>query len=88
MNPSLLKKLCCPIDKHDLASKVFVQHENGDIIEGLLTCPDCRRYYPIIYGIPIMTPDEYREKALEEPILKKWDLFLEESASESFLLKD
>lgn len=88
MNPSLLNKLCCPMDKHDLESKVFVQHENGDIIEGLLTCPDCRRYYPIIYGIPIMTPDEYREKALEEPILKKWDLDLAESDGKSFLLKE
>lgn len=88
MNASLLNKLCCPIDKHDLVSKVFVQHENGDIIEGLLTCADCRRYYPIIYGIPIMTPDEYREKALEEPILKKWDLDLAESDGKSFLLKE
>lgn len=87
MNPSLLNKLCCPLDKHALESKVFVQHENGDIIEGLLTCPACRRYYPIIYGIPILTPDEYREKALEEPILKKWDLALAESGASNFLLK-
>ncbi|WP_161888590.1 Trm112 family protein [Pontibacter russatus] len=87
MNPSLLNKLCCPLDKQELESKVFVQHENGDIIEGLLTCPACRRYYPIIYGIPILTPDEYREKALEEPILKKWGLALTESGAGSFLLK-
>ena len=37
-----------------------------------MTCPKCKRYYPVIYGIPIMTPDEFREKALEEPLLKKW----------------
>lgn len=88
MNASLLKKLCCPIDKHDLASKVFVADKNGDIIEGLLTCPECRRYYPIVYGIPIMTPDEYREKALEEPILKKWEVGIEITDAKTFLLKE
>jgi len=88
MNASLLKKLCCPIDKHDLVFKVFVAHENGDIIEGLLTCSECRRYYPIVYGIPIMTPDEYREKALEEPILRKWGLGIEITDAKTFLLKE
>ncbi|GAA4440691.1 hypothetical protein GCM10023188_38280 [Pontibacter saemangeumensis] len=87
MNTSLLNKLCCPLDKHDLEIKVFAQHENGDIVEGLLTCPACRRYYPIIYGIPIMTPDEYREKALEEPILKKWNLAIGENEATRFLLQ-
>lgn len=88
MNTSLLKKLCCPIDKHDLISKVFVKDENEEIIEGLLTCPECKRYYPIVYGIPIMTPDEYREKTLEEPILKKWGISIEKTDTTSFLLEE
>lgn len=86
MKRSLLDKLCCPVDKHELNSQIFAQLENGDIMEGLLTCPSCKRYYPIVYGIPIMTPDEYREKALEEPILKKWGLQLDEE-KQTFLLK-
>ncbi|MFD3000756.1 Trm112 family protein [Pontibacter toksunensis] len=88
MNASLLKKLCCPIDKYDLVSKVFVKDEAGEVIEGLLTCPACRRYYPIVYGIPIMTPDEYREQALEAPILQKWGLSIEKADAEVFLLKE
>lgn len=88
MNTSLLKKLCCPIDKSDLNLQVFLRDENGEIIEGLLTCPDCQRYYPIVYGIPIMTPDEYREKALEAPILEKWGLQLEEGSAKMLLLKE
>lgn len=77
MKTALLDKLCCPQDKSDLELNIFKQ--NGDeIIEGLFTCNECKRYYPIIYGIPIMTPDEYREKALEEPLLKKWGLELNE----------
>ncbi|MGJ3235255.1 Trm112 family protein [Marivirga sp.] len=50
--------------------------EYEEIIEGLLTCSDCQPYFSIIYGIPIMTPDEYRQKSLEAPILKKWGLEL------------
>lgn len=88
MNTALLKKLCCPIDKADLSLQVFLKDENGEIIEGLLTCPDCQRYYPIVYGIPIMTPDEYREKVLEAPILEKWGFKLEEGSAKMLLLKE
>lgn len=86
MTDSLLKKLCCPQDKQDLTLKIFNKGEDGSVLEGLLTCPQCGRYYPIVYGIPIMTPDEYREKALEEPILKKWGLKVETDTR--FLLKE
>lgn len=77
MNTSFVEKLCCPQDKEDLQLTVFGKVDEN-VIEGLLTCPACRRYYPIVYGIPIMTPDDYREKALEEPLLKKWGLQLKE----------
>ncbi len=86
MTDSLLKKLCCPLDKQDLNLKIFVKKEDGRVLEGVLTCPQCGRYYPIVYGIPIMTPDEYRELALEEPILKKWGLKGETDIR--FLLKE
>ena len=86
MTDSLLKKLCCPQDKHDLNLKIFSKREDGSVLEGLFTCPHCGRYYPIVYGIPIMTPDEYREKALEEPILKKWGL--KGKTDTQFLLKE
>ena len=86
MRNSLLNKLCCPQDKSDLNLQVFAKGEDDAVKEGLLTCAHCGRYYPIIYGIPIMTPDEYREKALEEPLLKKWGLSLE--ADSQFLLKE
>ncbi|MEX0928619.1 MAG: Trm112 family protein [Balneolales bacterium] len=88
MKQSLLNKLCCPVDKGDLEVKIFVRHMEDEIIEALMTCPECKRYYPVIYGIPIMTPDEFREKALEEPILKKWGLSLENTHSDLLLLKE
>lgn len=85
MRTSFIEKLCCHQDKHELELQIFEKDENGDILEGLFTCPECKRYYPIIYGIPIMTPDEYREKALEAPILEKWGLSIEEG-KEKFLI--
>ena len=76
------------MDKSELQHRIFREDERGDIIEGLLTCPECKRYYPIIYGLPIMTPDEYREKSLEAPILQKWDLALDQEKPGTFLLED
>lgn len=63
------------MDKSDLEMHVFhIDVDEDEILEALLTCPHCNRYYPVIYGIPIMTPDEYREKSLEAPILERWGL--------------
>ncbi len=88
MTESFAKKLCCPIDKHDLDIRIFVKHESGEILEALLTCKECSRYYPVIYGVPIMTPDEYRDKSLEEPVMKKWNLNLQSGKQGSFQLEE
>jgi len=87
MKITLLEKICCPQDKSDLKLQVFKQVED-EIIEGLFTCPDCHRYYPIVYGIPIMTPDEYRQKELEAPLLKKWGLQLNEKEIRFMLIEE
>jgi uncharacterized protein YbaR (Trm112 family) len=42
------------------------------IIEGILYCRKCLRFYPIIDEIPIMLPDELREKEKDLEFLKKW----------------
>lgn len=88
MTEALLQKLCCPIDNHDLEANIFTRHESGEILEALLTCPECHRYFPVIYGIPIMTPDEYRDRSLEEPLLKKWGCRIQEGEAHRFLLKE
>ena len=71
MKISFLEKLVCPFDKRDLSIKIIKQDQEK-IMEGILTCSTCQRYYPIIHGIPIMSPDEYREMKLELPLLERW----------------
>jgi uncharacterized protein YbaR (Trm112 family) len=79
MTKELLDKLCCPIDKNDLEMNIFNEAEEGEILEGLLSCSECQRYFPVIYGIPILIPDEYRDESLEKPLLQKWGFELTES---------
>jgi len=81
-----MNKLCCPFDKQDLELKVFAQETSGNITEGMLTCNHCKRYYPIVYGVPIMSPDEYREPLLEAPLIKKWENKLEGTYLKDFRL--
>ena len=78
MTREFLNKLCCPFDKSDLTIQVYKENENKEILEGLIECPECNRYFPVVHGVPIMTPDEYREKQLEAPLLQKWGLQLDE----------
>ena len=72
MTTTTLSKLCCPFDKKDLDLQIVTQDSDHNILEGLLTCTECKRYYPIVKGIPIMNPDEYREAKFELPLMTNW----------------
>ena len=74
MKLKTIDKLCCPFDKHDLNLQVLAKDLEDNVIEGILTCSTCQRKYPIIYGVPIMAPDEYRQIPLEQPVIEKWKL--------------
>ncbi len=56
MKRDLLNILCCPICKGDLKLEVS-KEENGEILEGTLTCKKCGRTYEIIDGIPNLLPE-------------------------------
>ncbi len=85
MRKSTIAKLCCPFDKKDLTLQIISQDDTENILEGLLTCQECHRYYPIVKGIPIMSPDEYREEKFELPMMANWKL-LEGNKTENFRL--
>ena len=46
-----------------------------ELAEGLLFCPECKRWYPIgsaVEGIPELMPDELREEDKDLTWFKKW----------------
>ncbi|MEM0381282.1 MAG: Trm112 family protein [Nitrososphaerota archaeon] len=43
-----------------------------EITDGLLTCPKCGRWYAIIDEIPIMLPDNLRDRKRESEFINKW----------------
>ncbi len=85
MKTKTLKKLCCPFDKSDLTLRVITKDEQEEnILEGILSCNECKRVYPIVSGIPIMNPDEFRDFKMEQPMIEKWEKIIE-SKGESVL---
>lgn len=72
MKLSTINKLCCPQDKADLTLTVITRDTDENVLEGYFNCRTCNRVYPIVKGVPIMSPDEYREFKLEQPLLEKW----------------
>lgn len=66
MKLTTINKLCCPFDKSDLKLDIVERTLENDIRIGSLTCTQCQRFYPIISGIPIMNPDEYRDVEIEK----------------------
>jgi uncharacterized protein YbaR (Trm112 family) len=72
MKKSMLDILACPIDKHYPLELFEILSEGQIVREGILFCTKCNRYYPIIDEIPVMLPDELREKHRDIDFLKKW----------------
>ena len=86
MRAETISKLCCPFDKGELELTEITKDVSGKILEGFFVCNDCKRLYPIIKGIPIMSPDEYREFKLEQPLLEKWKKHLKGNTFDNFRL--
>ncbi len=86
MRLSTIDKLCCPFDKADLQLQIIAKDVEENIIEGILTCKACNRYYPIVKGVPVMSPDEYREVKLEQPMLENWQQYLQGKQVDRFRL--
>jgi len=49
-----------------------------EIDTGILFCPECKRWFPIIDTIPQMLPDDYRDEKLELEFLKNNKNLLDE----------
>ena len=71
MNKKMLEILVCPIDKH-FPLEIFESNSNDQtILEGAIYCTKCSRFYTIIEEIPIMLPDELRDKNQDIEFLKR-----------------
>lgn len=71
MNRRMLEILACPIDKHT-PLELFESHAKAEtVLDGAMYCTKCGRFYPIIEEIPIMLPDELRNKEQELDFVRK-----------------
>ena len=71
MNKKMLEILACPIDKH-FPLEIFESISKEQIVlEGAMYCTKCSRFYPIVEEIPIMLPDELRDKNQDMEFLKR-----------------
>jgi uncharacterized protein YbaR (Trm112 family) len=76
----MLNILACPIDKHYplelfefTSARIDEYNEKEEIIDmGLLYCINCTRFYPIIEQIPVMLPDELRDREKDLEFLQRW----------------
>jgi len=70
MNKKMMDMLVCPIDKHYPLEIFEVKSKEESVEEGVLYCTQCSRFYPIIEEIPILLPDELRDKKQDMDFLK------------------
>lgn len=91
MRKSLLDILACPIDKFYPLELCEINTINDPSVnepiikEGTLYCSKCSRFYPIVDEIPIMLPDDLREKEKDIEFLKTWQQQIPEKIKNSGL---
>jgi len=71
MKRNLMEILACPMDKYN-PLQLLIFKQKDEIVEGLITCKKCNRFYPIIDEIPHMLPDDLRSEKEDLAFLKKW----------------
>ncbi|MEX0764610.1 MAG: Trm112 family protein [Nitrosopumilaceae archaeon] len=71
MNKKMMEMLACPIDKHFPLEIFEASSKEENVLEGAIYCTKCSRFYPIIEEIPIMLPDELRDKNQDIEFLKR-----------------
>jgi len=73
MKRRLLDLLAClpPCRSYPLSCLVFEEKE--EIVEGILVCKKCNRWYPIIDEIPHMLPDDLRNRKEDIAFLQRWE---------------
>lgn len=72
MQRKLLDILACPIDKHYPLELLEFSSKDQLVVEGVLMCRECGRYYPITDEIPVMLPDGLRNRKEDLAFLEKW----------------
>ena len=72
MNKKMLDILACPICKHHPLEEFDINVKDELVREGALFCAECSRYFPITEEIPIMLPDELRDKKQDIEFLEKY----------------
>jgi uncharacterized protein YbaR (Trm112 family) len=68
----LLDILACPIDKHFPLELLEFNVKEDVILDGVLLCHECGRFYPIVDQIPEMLPDNLRNRKEDLGFLEKW----------------
>ncbi|MFQ5950787.1 MAG: Trm112 family protein [Candidatus Geothermarchaeales archaeon] len=66
-----MELLACPMCRCE-ELELIVLSESEEIDEGVIACTGCGRYYPIIETIPVMLPDQLRDKGEDLSFLERW----------------
>lgn len=71
MKPTMLDILACPMDGHHPLEIHICSETDNEILEGALYCTECSRFYPIVEKIPILLPDDLRDKDLDKDFVAR-----------------
>ncbi|MHA1973401.1 MAG: Trm112 family protein [Candidatus Hodarchaeales archaeon] len=72
MKKDLMEILACPFCKNPELDLISFEESEDEVVNGIILCLKCKRYYPIKSTIPIMLPDDLRREYEELEFLKQF----------------
>lgn len=81
MKRDLLPLLRCPFDRETALSLLALSESDAEVLEGALVCPECRRWFAILDGVPHLVRDGLRLVELEMELLNKYSAQLPPEAA-------
>jgi len=72
LREKLIEILACPMCGHYPLKLIKISQEQDKVVEGILYCENCKRWYPIKDEVAIMLPDDMRDKKLDEEFYAKY----------------
>ncbi len=67
----MMDMLACPMDGYYPLELHECKSKEDTVLVGAIYCTKCKRFYPIIDGIPVMLPDELRDKKLDSDFIRE-----------------
>jgi len=79
LRKKLIDILACPMCGHYPLKLIIIEESDDKVVQGILHCQNCGRWYPIRDEIAVMLPDNMRDQKKDDEFYTKYEKYFKEN---------